>query len=205
MHLRESGELNFHKKGRAFKYELPSHISLLQHPLGEQLLNWHHESHSSDIPNIPRAIETKRFLEYLIAEILIPVERQFGNIKITYGFTSKELARYIAKFSPQGTAPKLDQHAGCEINSNENTVSKRSGCACDFIVSNYSMIEVTRYIVKTLNFDRLYFYGEQRPIHVSVNDAPVKHLQVMGESKLGRRHPSKKAFGEAAIKLAEEL
>lgn len=204
MHLRTSGKLQYQQSGKAFLYALPSDISLLSHPLGKQLLEWYLNKHPKTLSNIP-TVDSKPYLEMLISEILIPIERKFGGLTITYGFTSTKLAAYISKNSPSGTAPKLDQHAACELNSRNNEISKRKGSACDFIVTNHSMADIARYIVKNLSFDRLYYYGDNRPIHVSVGDEPLKHLQIMSESKLGRRHPGKKAYGENAILLAESL
>lgn len=204
MHLRTAGKLQFQQRGNAFLYSLPSEMSLLSHPLGKQLLEWYLNKHPETLSNIPSA-DSKLYLEMLIAEILIPTERKFGALTITYGFTSSQLAAYIAKHCAAGTAPQLDQHAASELNSKNNEISKRSGSACDFIVANHSMAEITRFIVKYLNFDRLYYYGDDRPIHVSISDTPVKHLQIMCESSSGRRYPGKKAFGDHATILAKRL
>jgi hypothetical protein len=204
MHLRTSGKLKYQRSGNAFLYSLPNEMSLLSHPLGKQLLDWHLNKHPGTLSNIPSA-DSQLYLEMLIAEILIPTERKFDALTVTYGFTSSKLAAYIAKHSSSGTAPQLDQHAVCELNSKNNEISKRTGSACDFIVPNQSMAEITRFIVKNLNFDRIYYYGNNRPIHVSISDTPIKHLQIMCESSSGRRYPGTKAFGDNAILLAESL
>ena len=44
---------------------------------------------------------------------------------------------------------------------------ERGGAACDFIVDDEDMREVAEWIVANLPYDRLYFYGSDRPIHVS--------------------------------------
>jgi hypothetical protein len=204
MYLRTAGKLQFQKSGNAFLYSLPNEMSLLSHPLGKQLLEWYLSKHPATLSNIP-SVSSKPFLEMLIGEILIPTEREYVALTITYGFTSSKLAAYIAKHSSSGTAPQLDQHAVCELNSKNNEISKRTGSACDFIVPNQSMAEITRFIVKNLNFDRIYYYGNNRPIHVSISDTPIKHLQIMCESSSGRRYPGTKAFGDNAILLAESL
>ncbi len=204
MHLRTTGKLQYQRSGNAYLYSLPNDMSLLSHPLGKQLLEWHLNKHPETLSNIPSP-DSKSYLEMLISEILIPTERKFGALTVTYGFTSSKLAAYITKHSSSGTAPQLDQHAVCELNSKNNQISKRTGSACDFIVSNRSMAKITRFIVKNLSFDRLYYYGDNRPIHVSISDTPVKHLQIMCESSKGRRYPGTKAFGDNAILLAESL
>jgi hypothetical protein len=204
MHLRTTGKLQYQRSGNAYLYSLPNDMSLLSHPLGKQLLGWHLNKYPETPSNIPSP-KSKPYLEMLISEILIPTERKFGALTITYGFTSSKIAAYISKHFSTGTAPKLDQHAACELNSKNNEISTRRGSACDFILPNESMAEITRFIVKNLSFDRLYYYGDNRPIHVSISDEPVKHLQIMCESTTGRRYPGKKAFGGSAILLAESL
>jgi hypothetical protein len=205
MHLRENGRLEFKKSGNAFLYQLPPDYSLLQHPLGLQLINWYKSRHPAEINNIPQSAETIRSLEKLVAEVLIPVENKFGPLQITYGFTSAELTKYVAKNSPAGTAPKLDQHASCEVNSNNNLYCERYGAACDFVVSGSQIADIVRFITKELNYDRIYYYSNCRPLHVSISDAPKYHLQIMCESKSGRRYPNKKGYMLDAITLAEEL
>tara|TARA_R110000765_G_scaffold323962_3_gene415599 strand:- start:4338 stop:4988 length:651 start_codon:yes stop_codon:yes gene_type:complete len=204
MHMRTSGQLEYQKRGNAYLYTLPNDYSLLQHPLGQQLLNWHVGKHPQAIDNTPSG-NSKYFLELLVAEILLPVERVFGALTISYGFTSSELTRYIKKQASNGTAPALDQHASCEHNLKGNQVCERGGSACDFIVQNGSMANVARFITQYLRFDRIYYYGDTRPMHVSVNYEPMRHLQVMSESAAGRRIPGRKAFGDAAINLSKGL
>tara|TARA_B100000780_G_C20767280_1_gene304695 strand:+ start:111 stop:329 length:219 start_codon:yes stop_codon:yes gene_type:complete len=61
------------------------------------------------------------------------------------------------------------------------------------------------FIVNNLDFDKIYYYGNDKPLHVSVGDKSEKHLQIMDVSKNGRRIPGKKAYGNKAKLLAEEL
>jgi hypothetical protein len=204
MHLRAIEKLRFHRSGNVFSYALPDGESVLSHPIGKQLLDWYLNKHPNALCNKPTA-DSIPYLEKLVSDILIPTERRFGALSITYGFTSSKLAAHITKNSPGGTAPQLDQHAACELNSKGTKISKRIGSACDFIVSNQSMADVTRFIVKNLDFDRIYYYGDDRPIHVSISQTPVKHLQLMSESSLGRRYPAKKAYGDNAILLAASI
>jgi hypothetical protein len=135
----------------------------------------------------------------------LPLEREFGGLSITYGFTSFKLKNYIAKNSPKGTAPNLDQHASCELNSKGDEICARDGAACDLIIEKQSMANIVRFITSKLNYDRIYYYGQDRPLHVSANASPARHLQVMKDSPTGRRYPASKGFGTDAIKLAETL
>jgi hypothetical protein len=116
MHLRESQKLSFSKEKKAYIYELPNDKSVLMHPLGKQLIEWHRGVHNINIDNQPTSPQSRASLELLINELLIPIERKFGKIKITYGFASAALKQYIAKNSPEGTCPELEQHTSCEIN-----------------------------------------------------------------------------------------
>lgn len=207
MHKRLSGELKFVKKGNAFLYRVDDKRLLLKHPLASQLINWYRERHPISIDNSPKEVESINSILSLIETILLPINKKFGDINITYGFVSYELNSYIQKHSSSGTYPTIDQHAGSELNKSNNQICKRHGIACDFFVKGFEnkMNEVTQYIVKNLDFDKLYYYSESRPIHVSVGDSCERHLQLMNISEKGRRIPGRKAYGDEAITLAEEL
>jgi hypothetical protein len=115
------------------------------------------------LKNIPLNPETYNALYDLAVNILDPVIEYFGSIKLTYGFCSPGLAKHI----PGRIAPELDQHAGHELNSKKKPVCSRGGAACDFIVEDEDMREVADWIIANLPFDRLYFYGPDRPMHIS--------------------------------------
>jgi len=171
-----------------------------------QLLNWHRTKHHFAADNTPT--QTSEFyLSQLTKQILLPLADHFGCLTITYGFTSPALSRYIQLLSPAGTAPSLDQHACAELNLKGSAICNRPGAACDFIVQGYEqqMHQVALYICQQLNFDKLYFYSRSRPIHISVSDEPLKHLQIMHQSNNGRRYPGKRGFGKNAITLAQEI
>lgn len=172
--------------------------------LVDNVVNWHTQRYPELLSNSP-SLQSLVSIRLLCERILLPVQNQFGLVKVTYGFTSANLVSLIRKKNPSGTAPELDQHAASELNSGDKLISKRRGSACDFFIKNYSMADICRFMVNNLDFDRLYFYGDNRPIHVSISDKPVKHLQIMCESSSGRRYPGKKAFGSEAKVLAEKL
>lgn len=171
-----------------------------------QLLNWHQARHQFAGDNTPSPA-SELFLALLTRQILLPVAEHFGNLTITYGFTGPVLSRYIQRLLPAGTAPGLDQHACCELNSKNSPICKRQGAACDFIVQGYEerMHLVAQFICQQLSFDKLYFYGRNRPVHISVSADPLRHLQVMQQSANNQRYPGKKAFGDNTIVLAKEL
>lgn len=125
--------------------------------------------------NLPRQGDTIKAIAALAVNIMDKVVEEFGNLQLTYGFCSPELSKVI----PKNIYPKLDQHAGHEIKKNGMHICERLGFASDFIVPDVSSLIVGRYIVSNLEFDRLYFYGGNSPIHVSLTDSPVRSIVLM--------------------------
>lgn len=117
----------------------------------------------SNIDNIPNSNETFKAIDQLCQQILDPIQDKFGKVVLTYGFASQNLTKIIKK----NIYPKLDQHSGYEKNQKGEYICKRLGLACDFYMQKTKMDKVTRYIINNLPFDRLYYYRDDRPIHVS--------------------------------------
>jgi hypothetical protein len=137
------------------------------------------------IPNLPLNPATYNALFDLCMNILDPVINYFGSIKLTYGFSSHALSSKI----DGRIAPKLDQHAAHECNRLGNPICDRLGAAVDFIVEDENMLEVAQWIVENTTFDRLYYYGESRPIHLSFSEKPVSQITLMIQSSSGRQVP----------------
>ena len=138
------------------------------------------------IPNLPLNPATYNALYDLCVKILDPVIDYFGSIRLTYGFASPALTSKI-----EGRiAPKLDQHASHECNRLGNPVCDRLGAAVDFIVDDENMLEVAQWIAEKIQFDRLYYYGAHRPIHISFSESPARQITVMQLSAQGRQIPS---------------
>ncbi len=118
-------------------------------------------------------------IENLFKQLLNPIINHFGfeNFHLTYGFASKDLIKYLNRKDPVTgqkngrISPKGDQHTAHETNRNGNYICKHLGAACDFQIKGINSGKVTRWIIENLEFDSLYFYGCDRPIHVSY--APV--------------------------------
>jgi hypothetical protein len=106
-------------------------------------------------------------------------------IGLTYGFCSLELAKEI----PGRIDPKRDQHAAHELNRRGNLACPRLGAAADFLVEDESLLEVAQWIVANTPFDRLYFYGDDKPIHVSFGPEHSRQVLRMVASKSGRLIP----------------
>ena len=145
--------------------------------------------HKQGFKNQPEAPASWRAIEKLASEILDPVYDQFGTIQITYGFCSHKLGLAILKNAHPHIAPELDQHAAYELNSREKRICERGGMACDFIIPNEPASKVAVWVVENCPFDRLYFYGENRPLHVSFSNSPAREICWMKTSTTGRRQP----------------
>ena len=136
--------------------------------------------------NVPRQPETYNALYDLAVGILDPVVEYFGAINLTYGFSSAALTRAIAG----RIAPKLDQHASCEVGRGGRLICPRGGAAVDFLVEYEDMREVARWVAANCAFDRIYTYGSDRPIHVSLGPAlagEMYELTVKGNRRVPRR------------------
>jgi hypothetical protein len=135
------------------------------------------------VDNLPKEPKTYEAISHLAKTIMDPIFEQFGQPQITYGLCSHNLQKHIKK----SVAPSLDQHAGSERNSKGNLICSRGGFAADFKIENIKTEHVARYIVEHLKFDRLYFYGNDRPLHVSATvGTPQNAIVVFNTSNKGR-------------------
>lgn len=113
-------------------------------------------------------------IENLFTQLLNPIIDHFGfeNFQLTYGFSSVDLIKFLNCKDPATRQkngrihPTVDQHAAHERH-NGKYICKHLGAACDFFFKGIDSGQVTRWIVETLEFDSLYFYGCNRPIHLS--------------------------------------
>lgn len=117
----------------------------------------------SPLDNAPRDPDTFHSMRGLCREILDPIVARFGEIELTYGFAGAALARRIRT----RIAPRLDQHAGHERSASGGYICARLGQAVDLRCSQVGAADLARFIIEATPFDRLYFYGDERPLHVS--------------------------------------
>ena len=137
------------------------------------------------LSNLPLSPDTYNALYDLAVHIVNPVMDYFGGIELTYGFCSRELSKYIT----HRVDPSRDQHASHEVNTRGNLICKRLGAACDFRVPDESMLEVAQWMVENTPFDRLYFYGDDKPVHVSYGPEQNRAVVIMSESTAGKLIP----------------
>ena len=148
------------------------------------------ETHArTQLTNMPKDIRTIEAIQEIALTILDPVIEQFGEIKLTYGFCSNDLLKQIKKHPKPGVAPQLDQHSGYELNSRNTPICKRAGFACDFYAVNTDSLILAQWIVSNILFDRLYFYGKNRPIHISVGPENNCAITLLEQSPTDRRIP----------------
>lgn len=135
--------------------------------------------------NCPKEPETYTALYELSKHVLDPIIEYFGTVKLTYGFCSQQLAKAIKGH----IAPELDQHAGHELKRTGKPVCERLGTACDFLIEDEDMEEVANWVFENTAVDRLYFYGKDRPIHISYSETPARQFVEMTLLSSGRRVP----------------
>jgi hypothetical protein len=66
----------------------------------------------------------------------------------------------------------------------KNPICSRIGAACDFFVADEDMLEVAQWVVENTDFDRLYFYGKDKPIHISIGPEQKGETVQMKPGKL---------------------
>jgi DNA phosphorothioation-associated putative methyltransferase len=137
------------------------------------------------ISNLPKEPDSYTALHDLAYYVLDPIIEYFGMITLTYGMCSPELSKAING----RVAPKLDQHAAHEKNRSGKVICERLGAACDFVVQDEDMEDVALWAFANTPLDRLYFYGKDRPIHISFSQAPAKQFVDMIRTDLGKQVP----------------
>ncbi len=160
--------------------------------LKEKVINWHQHRYSN-INNFPDE-QSISAISDLCSNILLPIQNKFGEVFVTYGFTSHTLLKEIKKLNPSHIAPKLDQHASYEKNSRGKIICGRGGAACDIVVTGFesNMYEIAKWAAENLPFDRMYLYGKDRPIHLSNGPDQSRFIQTMNTRNDGRRIPGKR-------------
>ncbi len=114
----------------------------------------------------PREEGSWHALSELVAAILEPITVKWGRPTLTYGFAASELTPLVQKRGGQ-IAPHLDQHAACELRKNGKPICPRLGAAVDLFVPGVGGFELAKWVASNLDFDRLYVYSDDRPIHIS--------------------------------------
>ena len=139
-----------------------------------------------EIDNLPKQQETFEAIKKLCQLILDPIQDKFGTITLTYGFASLELTQKIKN----RIYPLTDQHAGYEKKSNGEYICNRLGQAVDFKIDNVDSLLIARWIVdQQLPFDRMYYYGALKPIHISYGPDHKRQIIKMKSYSPGKLIP----------------
>ena len=188
------------------KRRLNSKIST--HFYFSDLISCGNTNSESDFLNIPKQEESWIALEQLSVHLLDPIVDRFGPITLTYGFCSPELSQAITHNHNPHIAPNLDQHACYELNSKGKLICTRLGAAVDFEVDSMTgrMDEVIVWITENLQFDRIYYYGKSRPLHISYGPEMNQFVQLMNTNQIsGRRTPGNRASGNDVVAMLKLL
>jgi hypothetical protein len=137
------------------------------------------------VENVPLELETLDAMRTLCRIVLDPLAEKFGRPELSYAFGSPSLTKQIRG----RISPLLDQHAGSERNQRGQLICRRRGFAVDLQVPGARSREVATWVIEHLDFDRLYFYSDERPFHVSVGPEQSRSVVVMLPTTAGRLVP----------------
>lgn len=152
--------------------------------------------------NLPVEPQSWEAYKKLAQEILDPISDHFGPVQITFGFCGKQLRSLIRKNTSPRIAPTLDQHAAYELNTKGKPICPRLGAAIDLRVNNTSSQAVTIWVASHLYFDRLYYYGDDNPIHISIG--PENSSQIIWLNTINNRRIPKKLTLDGLISLPKK-
>lgn len=153
--------------------------------------------------------ETLPALQELNKFIIDPIIDYFGidMFRLTYGFCSKDLKKYLAKKDPETgkkngiVTPAIDQHLAYEIDKNGKYYCQRLGASCDFLILNERSDRIIDWILaQKLPFDSLYYYSANRPIHISYGPQHKREIWTF----IASGQPTRKGI-EHWLELAQPL
>jgi hypothetical protein len=168
-----------------------------------------YQKYRDRIDPLPKNPDTIAAIKSLNQFILDPIINYFGREKfiLTYGFCSPDLKHFLAKKDIDSWVkngridPSRDQHMSHEINRRGNPYCKRLGASCDFAIAYVSSDKIVDWILtEQLPFDSLYYYGCDRPIHISYG--PQHKRDIWTFIKTGQ--PTKKGI-ENWLELAKKI
>ena len=154
------------------------------------------------LENRPVQLQTWAAIECLQNELLRPLEEEFGLVQLTYGFAGVELVKAVKQRAAAGgwlpgVFPAGDQHAGYELDAHGKRICEKDGMAVDLRVPGRSSDDVRAWIVGRLPFDKLYFYGSDRPLHLSWAPDPIGQVIEMHPLPSGKLMPKVVVKGRA--------
>ena len=150
--------------------------------------------------------ETWSAIKLLAVSILDPVQEHLGGIRLTYGLSTATLTSAIRKRAKQNNKtpniyPLVDQHAGYELNRKGKPICPEPGLACDFYCVGKSTELVADWIIRHCNFDKLYYYGANKPLHVSIGPKDRKAVTLV--RRANRRVTPKNIGADQFLELCQ--
>ncbi|MGK7932447.1 MAG: hypothetical protein AB4041_13580 [Microcystaceae cyanobacterium] len=164
-----------------------------------------YKKYADKIDPLPKSLETIQALQALNQWIIDPIIDHFdyNNFQLTYGFCSPDLKKYLNQKDPETGIkngridPARDQHLAHEKNRNNKYFCQRLGASCDFLIKTVPSNQVIDWILaQPLPFDSLYYYGSDRPIHISYGSQHKRDIWTFTPKKT----PTKKGI-EHWVKL----
>ena len=148
----------------------------------------------------PDTDETLEALRALNQNLIDPLIDHYGRERfiLVYGFCSETLRRKLQKRNPitnrpyGRVAPACDQHMAHESKKNGDPHCAKLGAACDFKIQGENPRQVIRWMLESgLPFDRIYFYGEDRAIHVSYGPDHSRYICGFNCANMPSKEPVK--------------
>ena len=130
---------------------------------------------ANQVRNDPLQSETIQAMKATAELILDPVVEKCGKCTLTSGLRTIALLKHIKR----RIAPRYDQHSAHELNGRGSRICLRDGFAVDFFISGIGSLTVAQFIARNLPFDRLYFYDNSRPLHVSYGPDRLRKICLM--------------------------
>lgn len=150
---------------------------------------WHRLTPSQRLGVLwPQQDQSWRNLQALAVHILDPLVDAFGPLVLTYGFAPPGLTRHI----PGRIAPKLDQHAAAELRKDGKPICDRGGAAVDFYIAGRRANDLVGWMLGRLPVDRVYYFGDTRPLHVSWSPNPTQSVVDLKPGPSGRLIPRRR-------------
>lgn len=159
-----------------------------------------YKNYQNNIDCYPTNLDTTiPALEALAKFILEPIIDKFSleKFKLTYGFCSPSLRKYLDKKDINTGVkngridPERDQHMAGEVKSNGRYYCERLGAASDFQIVDTKSDRVVEWILRSqLPFDSIYYYGTDRPIHISYGPQHKRDIWTFG----AKGQPTKKGL-----------
>lgn len=118
--------------------------------------------------NMPTQQKTLQALSGIAKNILDPLTEHFAKPRLTYGLSC---AANSLKISSR-IAPKRDQHASHELNASGRPICELGGAAVDFYIPGVDAATIAIFVARSLPFDAMYYYGKDKPLHVSWSTMP---------------------------------